>query len=312
MPVIAVIILNWNDAEAAICCAGSVLCASQNATPLQVEVKLYLVDNGSHDKDADTLRNWCDSQHTNQVAPLVANQSNLGFGAGMNAGIASAKESNPEYFLILNNDLELSAEAISHLLAFSAAHSRIVATGLTILESSTGRVQAAGGYRYYPWLGYSRPLLGGATLEQVKTATIQMPSYLAGAAMWLTGDFVRRIGGLPTDHFLYFEELEIMQRLLPGEHIGVCVDATVTHRGGGSATTPELQERAAYFAALSAFNYTWRYHKVCLASVVAARIIGVGARSLAKRQPKLLLAVITALVDFACSKITQRPDNREV
>ncbi|MEH6571149.1 MAG: glycosyltransferase family 2 protein [Halioglobus sp.] len=306
MPVVAIIILNWNDADATICCAASVLAAIQNPDLVHIAVNLYLVDNGSGNKDAAKLQRWCDRQPANQVT-LVINRTNLGFSAGMNAGISSAQKSQPDYFFLLNNDLQVDCHTISHLLAFSEANHSKAATGLTVLDPLTGKVQCAGGYRYYPWLGYNIPLMGGASLEQVKAATEHRPDYLSGAAMWLTGDFVRRIGGLPTEHFLYFEELELMQRLKPGEELGVCADAIVTHQGGGSSNTPELQQRATYYATLSAFNYTRRYHPWFLPSVMVARILGISLRAIWRRQPKLISATLHALQDFIFPKGANPP-----
>jgi GT2 family glycosyltransferase len=235
-----------------------------------------------------------------ETAPeLEVNALNLGYAGGMNAGIRRVRDWQPDYVWLLNNDTLVDPQAISSLLAHSRSHPSDVMLGSTIADQASGVIQTAGGYTYYRWLGWNRPCLAGQPLQnRVDLRSSPKLDYIDGAALWLRGDFIQRVGGIPEKHFLYFEELELNQCLIKGESISWCPAAVVYHIQGGSAPTPELQARGSYHAAISAFRYTWRHQRYCLPTVLLARLIGVGFRALARRQPGLLLAVFTALGDF--------------
>lgn len=257
---------------------------------------LCIVDNGSQKDQITALEKWCSAQKKDSVY-LITSDSNLGFSAGMNLGIDSLKSRDHNYIWLLNNDTEVSEEAIFHLLRFSKTSSRAAIIGATIIDQTTGLIETAGGYRYFPWVGYSHPIMAGARLEDICSSEYLLPDYVNGAAVWLRGDYIRHIGGLPTDHFLYYEELELNHCLGKDDCLAWCRDAVVFHQGGGSSTTAKLQATATYHAALSAFNYTRRHKPWCLPTVIIARILGITMRSISRRQPKLLLAVFAALRD---------------
>jgi GT2 family glycosyltransferase len=297
LPAIAAIILNWNDADATINSCQSLLRALDSSADEVKRATIYVVDNGSAAPDASALKQWCINQN-NGIVRFISNQDNLGFAGGMNAGILDALVTEPDFLLLLNNDTEVDKSAISALLSFSQGNRQAVIVGATVIDQATGLLQSAGGYCYYPWVAYNRPLLAGASIEDVAKSQNVIPDYVNGAAMWLKGDFVRRIGGLPTDHFLYFEELELNQRLEGEESIAWCKEAVVSHKGGGSLPTAELQAFGTYHAALSAFSYTRHYHPCYLPTVVLARVVGISIRAIVRWQPSLIYAVFRALVDF--------------
>lgn len=296
-PGIAVVILNWNDAEATIRCAESVLRAIEEAGPSLTDSMVYVVDNGSESKHVRRLQSWRSTGIVKRVS-LIRNETNLGYAAGMNAGIRTALAAGCDYLWLLNNDLTVDPASIRSLLEFSAANKDAMIVGSTVFDPATRRVRAAGGYRYYPSIAYMRPLLAGTRLDRLPKDLRLRLDYVDGCAVWVSADFIRRIGGLPESHFLYFEELEIARLLEQGESLDWCPRSLVGHRGGGSASTPELQARATYHAAISAFRYTRNYHPWWLPTVVLARVFGIAIRAGRRLQPALLWAVFAAVGDF--------------
>ncbi len=297
MPVVAAIVLNWNDAEATIDACISVLQAFSACADRVTQATLWVVDNGSSTEDSSRLQKWCLTQNS-RIVTFLANRTNLGVAGGMNVGITAASDVRPEFYLLLNNDVVLNSQAISALIDHSQTHEHIVITGLSLLDAKTGLLQSAGGYRYYPWLAYNRPLLAGKPLDKALNYASRDPDYASGAAMWVDGKFLRRVGGIPDNHFLYFEELELNQHFEPDEKTGWCREAVATHEGGGSLKTSKLQEFGTYHAALSAFTYTWQYHPWFLPTVVIARMGGIILRALQRGQPGLVWAVFKALSAF--------------
>lgn len=298
---IATIILNWNNSRATIACAESVLRALENLDQAAVTPALYLVDNGSTDLEISALRNWVSDRDSSSIT-LLENNSNLGFARGMNVGIKRAIEQASDYIWLLNNDTVVDVNAAASMYRFSEDHPQYVVLGATIVNSDGTAIQAAGGHRYYKWLGYNRALMRGKPLRVLERQPSVSPDYIDGASMWIQGKLLARTAGLAEDYYLYYEELTLNHQLIDGEGIAWCPDAIVYHEGGGSSNNRQLQARAAYHAARSAFTYTWTYAPVCLPTVVLCRVIGVCLRAIGRAQPSLLGAVFHALIDFSLAR----------
>lgn len=297
MPSLAAIILNWEDSASTIRCGNSVIISLAKLSSLGYKYRVYIVDNGSSKIEVEKLREWVNLYSKRKVA-LIENKTNLGFSAGMNAGIAPALDSNPLYFWLLNNDTIVDSEAANRLVTYMESNPDVVMAGATIVDQAGKQILCSGGHRYYKWLGYNRPLNMGTPIKDLKDIEEPKLDYIDGAAMCLHGSLVRRIGGLPNKYYLYFEELNLNSYLLEGERIGWCRNSIVHHESGSSSPTPQLKERSTYHAALSTFRYTYRHHPVCVPTVILARLVGISARAIIRRQPGLVLAVFRALKDF--------------
>lgn len=285
-------------------CMSSVLAALQATDSPDLESRIIVVDNGSDASDLSRLKQGLSEIVDPDTKPeLQANEKNLGYAGGMNTGIDRVRDWKPDYIWLLNNDTEVDPGAISALIAFSKARPGTVMTGATMANRTREFVLAAGGYRYFPWLGWNRPCLAGQPLANLAQLQDEPRlDYVDGAAMWLKGEFIQRTGGIPEDHYLFFEELELNQSLKPDETVGWCREALVYHLKGGAASTPEMQARSAYHAAFSAFSYTRRYAPLRLPTVILARLAGIGIRAVHRRQPGLFVAIVRALSDFLAGR----------
>ena len=300
MTKIAVIILNWNRAALTLASASSVADAFAFLGTNSAVTRLMVIDNASSEEDLGKLRQGL-ATLSKRVSSLDLriNTKNLGYAAGMNTGIKQLQDWGADYIWLLNNDTIVDRGAISTLVWYSQQHPDAAMLGATIVDPESRSVLTAGGYKYLPWLGWHRPNLAGQSLEALGSARpSQRLDYIDGAALWLRGDFIRRIGGLPTHQFLYFEELALTKLLDNDESVRWCPSALVYHSQAGSATTAELRARGTYHAAFSAFSYTLREHPICLPSVILSRVLGVSFRSMIRRQPGLTKAVFAALLDF--------------
>lgn len=92
---IAIIILNWNGREISIQCIKSLIKKTNYR-----DYKIIFVDNGSTDNSVEAIRKKFPR------IDIIVNKMNFGFPKGMNIGIKYArKKYNPDYFLLLNNDI---------------------------------------------------------------------------------------------------------------------------------------------------------------------------------------------------------------
>ena len=140
----SVVIPNWNGKELLEECLHSVVAEAQRGGH-----EVLLVDNGSSDGSVDYVREHFPEVH------LLALGSNLGFGAGCNAGVRAATH---DIVVLLNNDMRVEPGAIDALLdpfvsedvfAVSAqilfwdAARRREETGQTVGKFSAGRLYVA-------------------------------------------------------------------------------------------------------------------------------------------------------------------------
>src|SRR4051794_29099635 len=92
---LSVIVVTYNSRDLTLACVASVLAEQPRG---RSKIELIVVDNGSTDGTAETLR-----QAAPQASVLVQ-QTNLGFAGGNNAGLAAARG---RYLLLLNSDTEV-------------------------------------------------------------------------------------------------------------------------------------------------------------------------------------------------------------
>jgi len=298
---VTIIILNWDGVDATVACARSVLeeiarCAGS------VNCRLLIVDNGSRESCVTDLENWV-GQVGDERASLVLNAENLGFAGGMNKGISAALKKGPaDYFWLLNNDLGVMPGALSALAGSAREAPDVAIWGPTVLDAGSRKVQCAGGCIYNRWLGMEKRVFAGLDVEDLARRSRPALDYVYGAAMFIRADVLDRLHGLNENYFLYYEELDLAENLLPGDRLGWCADARVDHAGGASTTGRAVKPFAAYHAALSAFRFTGRYHPLCLPTVVLARVFGLAIYALRDRQPGLALAPLRAFRDFLKAK----------
>lgn len=105
---VAVVVLNWRNADDTVATLESVMHASSDAT-------LVVVDNGSNDGSDAYLREWCRT-HGDRIT-FIALSENRGFTGGCNVGVRRALESAPDYVLFLNNDALVPDRGIETLVA---------------------------------------------------------------------------------------------------------------------------------------------------------------------------------------------------
>ena len=283
-PTWAVVILNWNKSALTLNCMDSVDTALSFCPALTA--CLIVVDNGSDLSEHTSLAAGVQERDPWHLLSL---RSNTGFAAGMNAGYREAlSRANPEKILFLNNDVSLAADAFTALLREETTVGLATVTGLILASESSAVHKGVRGYRYWPWLGLATRV----------TRPDRALDYISGAAMLIDHFFLERIGGVPSDSFLYFEELRLVMALQDGERFSCATAAAATHSGGATANT-ELRRRSRhYYAALSCFRFTRDHYPAKLPTVVVSRLAGLLVLGGLKGQLAPAYDAGRALLDF--------------
>jgi GT2 family glycosyltransferase len=155
---------------------------------------------------------------------LLAQPRNVGFGAGMNAGVAAALERGAEVVLLLNPDVAIRPQVVEQLRLTALADRDALVSPLLLRPDGTvwfrrGLVALdAGGVRPHPGTVPARHL-----------------EWLAGTCLALHRDLWERLGGFAEDFFLYWEDVELSVRCVrAGGRLVVREDLTAVHDVGGT------------------------------------------------------------------------------
>ena len=177
---------------------------------------------------------------------LVRTGDNLGFAGGNNVAMRYALNSGRfDYVWLINNDTVVEADALSAMIERTLANPRPAICGSKLLfYSAPDRIQALGGARFNKWTGISSTTLG-RNLEDSegidhRRCEKQM-SYVAGASCLLPIDFIREVGLMSEDYFLYCEEIDWSMRAGSRYDLVYAEDSRVYHKEGGSIGSPTGQ-----------------------------------------------------------------------
>lgn len=134
---------------------------------------------------------------------------NLGYGTAF-MRVAAGRDS--DVLILLNNDLEISAESFRRCVETLRADARIGVVG-PVLRLGDGRLQS-GAARLTRFRKASRPLIDPGV-------RVQECEWVTGAAMFLRGDLVHRIG-MDGSYFLGHEDVDFCVRVRRAGYKIVC------------------------------------------------------------------------------------------
>lgn len=218
------VVLNWNNYEDTARCLKTLLQSSY--TPHSV----ILVDNASTDESFNQL------QVEFPEINYIEKDRNVGFSAGMNAGIKEAINNGSEYVWLLNNDTIISdPDTLSNLVQHLEARSKLGA--ITPVVDHHPKTAT-------PW--FQQGLVNWKSGNSNHHQKIARPSRRDGDILY--NDFVpfcsalvarsvfESVGMLPTPYFMYREDVEFCgQMLKSGYNIGTDLQSHIEHTGAGNS-----------------------------------------------------------------------------
>jgi GT2 family glycosyltransferase len=171
---------------------------------------------------------------------LISTGKNLGFAGGCNVGIRWASLEPFDYYWLLNTDTVVCRDALAALLRRAEREPKPGMIGSTILYyDRPGVIQALGGGRLGV-SGVNWELIGqGCRLDDSKldAAGVEREiSYVMGASMLISTQFIRDVGLMQDDYFLYYEEIDWAMRGRGKYAIGYAPDSFVFHKSGASSS----------------------------------------------------------------------------
>jgi GT2 family glycosyltransferase len=181
---------------------------------------------------------------------LICNGSNLGFAGGNNVGLRYAlRSSEIDYCWVLNNDTVVAVDALQRLVDRMSESPTPGICGSTILEyRHPERINALGGAIYSRWLGLAWHLGRGRKWpKEIGAGTIEKRmNYVVGASMFVSREFLLKVGLMEESYFLYFEELDWAMRARDLFPLVWAPESLVYHKVGGSIGTSSHPARKSW------------------------------------------------------------------
>lgn len=236
-PEITALLVNFN-AGAELCRALQSLVDDMGGRPWEGVV----IDNASTDGSAEIALDF------GPAVTLVRNAGNVGFGRGINQGLARARA---PFVLIMNPDCRLELGAIDRLAGELAGRPDCAIVGPRILDPDGTEQGSARGdpdmltgvfgrsaalRRLFPALAVSERNVVPST--SVPPGGSLAVDWLSGACMLARASALVSVGGFDERYFLYWEDADLCRRLRSaGLEIRYVPAATAVHQVGQSSRT---------------------------------------------------------------------------
>ena len=222
VPLVYVVVLNWNRREDTIECLDSV---GRMSYP---HFKVLLVDNGSTDGSVEAVR----AQFPG--VEILASRTNLGYAAGCNLGMRYALDEGAEYVLLLNNDTVVDPSTLDTVVAVAEEVPRagMLSPAVYQYEDPSRVWPAAGHWRRLtlsaiPFRNGGRRGSGGRPQEA---------DYVLGCALLMKRRLLEDVGLFDPRFFLYYEDYDLCRRAhAEGYKLLYVPQARIAHKVSGSA-----------------------------------------------------------------------------
>lgn len=217
-------------------------------------VRVVLADNGSTDGAPEKAAD-------RDNVTLVSTGGNLGYGGGANRGVAALPR-DVGWIVIANPDLEWAPGSLDTLLTAAERWPRGGAFG-PLIRDPDGTVYPSA--RLLPSIGRG---IGHATLGRVwpgnpwtrayrqsdTAVTERTAGWLSGSCQLLRREAFDAVGGFDDRYFMYFEDVDLGDRLTHAGWSNVYVpSAEIVHLGGHSTSQASAKMLAAHHD--SAYRY---------------------------------------------------------
>ncbi|MBQ6449401.1 glycosyltransferase family 2 protein [bacterium] len=239
MDKIAIIIVHYNTDED----TRETLKSLQDLRTGELEVRTFVVDNAS--KEPFTLKK---DDKNNKNIRIIRSDSNLGFTGGNNLGFATAsKEFNPDYFLLLNSDTLIHPDFLVNLYnklqqkpEWALAVPKIYFAKDCEFHRDSYRADDRGRVLWYAggsidWDNLLTIHLGVDEVDRGQFDQAREVDFATGCCFLVRREILASIGDFDDRYFLYYEDVDLCQRVIAhGHQIGYVPESIIWHKNGGS------------------------------------------------------------------------------
>lgn len=302
-----IVLVNYNNYSDTIECVESLLKSNYQ------NFQLFIVDNSTDDSSLKEFSNWAVNNSYGEeiktnfedlVLPLtlkpvdheIINESEVNSSGKIyerkvtiirakNNGFAAANNIALKYILnngehdsliwILNNDTVVEKDTLYNLVNFYLNNSdKLYLIGAKLkYYYHPDLLQAVAG-KYNTWLGKHYHVgEGQKDSGQFDDYKFAKNDYIVGASIFLPKSFIETAGLMNEDYFLYFEELDWVNKGYKyGFQMAFAPNAIIYHKEGASILKPKGKERntftAEYYSITNRVRFIKKWYPQCLPTVM--------------------------------------------
>jgi GT2 family glycosyltransferase len=242
------------------------------------------------DLEQDVLEQWKDKNDYKCNYPILFIQTNenLGFAGGNNVFLRSLLNSSEKANLfLLNPDTVLEKNALNLLQKYNEKLEYFVC-GLTIyFYDNPKTLKSIGGSRLIKKFGMVKDVKDQRKIDSI--------DYIYGGALYSNIKTFQKVGLIPEDYFLYWEETDWCKRAQINDiKLDVCADAICYDKVGTSIGRGYLSE---YYFTLNALKFFRKYYRKYLINVLLFQSVRYLVKTI-KGKKKNALAIKDAVQHF--------------
>lgn len=170
-----------------------------DSIPFNDDMEVIVVDNASLHDEANKL------QTRYPQIKVIRSDKNLGFAGGNNLGIKAAKG---DYVFLVNNDTFFKDFNVQALMDRLKSSSKIGIVCPKIRFAWANNPIQFAGYTPLSKITIRNKAIGFGEEDRAQYDTPHPTPYAHGAAMMLKKEVIEKVGLMPEDYFLYYEELD--------------------------------------------------------------------------------------------------------
>lgn len=223
---IGIVICNYNKENDVLQCIQSVL---ENKFG---DYHIYVVDNASVDRSVELIR---EKYGNEPKLTLIVNEENLGGSGGFNTGLRMAVEKGHEYLMCVDNDAMLDENCIGELYDFLKTHEDVGIAAAKIYH--TGMEDYV--QQYGSFIDFKNYSVDSTYLNHPEDGSMPDVVYsdaVPACALMIRTSLVKRIGVMPEENFLYWDDTEWCFRCKEAGYKVASVGAAVACHAMGAKT----------------------------------------------------------------------------
>lgn len=214
-------------------------------------MEIIVVDNGS---DSEILEEFI--KKTGNKIKIIKNKKNMGFAQAGNQG---AQIAEGKFLIFLNNDTAVKDDFISPCLRALEGDKKIGAISPAIFKTSGKRQKMS--YGNFPSLKEFLKIKLKKELESDQRESLTFVDWISGCVFIIKNDLFKKIGRWDSNFFLYYEDVDICQRLKNFSYkIAICNQCSVNHLENGSPM--KIEERKKHYYQSQDYYFKKHHSKI--------------------------------------------------
>lgn len=203
---------------------------------------------------------------------LIKSNENGGFAVGNNLILKKLiNRQDFEFAWLLNNDTIIEANSLGYQIEFYLSKTRIGILGSKLLYYHNPNIIQALGGKISPLFAESKHLYN----ENINSDDIFLikPDYIIGASMLVHKDFIKDVGLMDEQYFIYYEETDWAFRAIRKNwDIDICQKSKVYHKEGASigsnSTKKSKSFKSIYYGIRNRLIFNYKFYPILLVPMI--------------------------------------------